>query len=71
LNDNDETQRLQFAKFQPVPEPDGFRFQEPTRLYVEYVGDDFEEIDARTGKVMARGRIERPEKDFGDRREAA
>lgn len=71
MNDNDEYERQRYAKFQPVAEPVGFRFQGPTRLHVEFHGDDFEEIDARTGRVIERGRIERPEKDYSDRREAA
>lgn len=72
MNDNDEINRAVYAKFQPVPSED-LRFQkgETTRFHVEYYGDEFEEIDARTGRVVERGRIERPEYDYSDRRKAA
>lgn len=74
MNDNDERQRAQYLKFQPSGQVElGFKFSGPTRLYLEYDGGslEFEEIDARTGRVIERGRLERPEKDYGDRREAA
>ena len=72
MNDNDEINRAQYSKFQPVASPE-LRFQkgETTRFHVEYYGDEFEEIDARTGRVVERGRIERPEYDYSDRRKAA
>lgn len=72
MNDNDEINRAVYAKFQPVASPE-LRFQERevTRFHVEYYGDEFEEIDARTGRVVERGRIERPEYDYSDRRKAA
>lgn len=72
MNDNDQTENRRHAIFSPVPSPE-LRFQkgETTRFHVEYFGDEFEEIDARTGRVVERGRIERPEYDYSDRRKAA
>lgn len=74
MNDNDRENERIFSKFQPVAEPIGFRFPAGarTRLLLEY--DDsgaFEETDVLTGKVVARGFLERPEKDLPAIREAA
>ncbi len=75
MNDNDFAQNRIHAKFQPVGEPLGWKFQdgEPTRLYLEYDGETgiFEEYDGIgideeglivRGSLVATGVIEKPER---------